>query len=72
MCELLLRGFGNDIFQFIPEDLTNLLQLLRRVRDIDKDPISKFHAQNALDELSRIIQTSGENEKKYSYVTEMK
>jgi hypothetical protein len=55
---LLLRGLGADVFEMIADDLKNIYQLLKLIKNTDPDEITRVHADIALKELDAIVHSS--------------
>lgn len=53
---LLLRGFGRDALEAMPEELRDIMRALRRAASTDPDEITRYHARVALAELDEIVQ----------------
>lgn len=53
---LLLRGLGKHVLTDLSKDLLVLYRSLKHLRDTDKDPVLRLHAQLALEEIDEVVQ----------------
>ncbi|XP_046828756.1 transport and Golgi organization protein 6 homolog [Vespa crabro] len=53
---LLVRGLGKHVLTDLSKDLLILYRSLKHLRDTDKDPVLRLHAQLALEEIDEVVQ----------------